>query len=61
MLQQIELIAHLISIQLLRSAKKGARGKAATKMVMKPNWRTEKRQHYHDYFTKSATAFCYVG
>ena len=31
----------LISTQLLRSANKGAKGKAATNMVMKPNWRTE--------------------
>lgn len=31
-----------ISIQLLSSAKSGASGKAATKMVMKPNWRTWK-------------------
>ncbi len=30
----------LISTQLLRRAKKGASGKAATKMVIKPNWRT---------------------
>ena len=30
----------LISTQLLRRANKGARGKAATKIVMKPNWRT---------------------
>lgn len=29
-----------ISTQLLSSAKSGAKGKAATKMVMKPNWRT---------------------
>lgn len=29
-----------ISIQLLSRAKSGARGKAHTKMVMKPNWRT---------------------
>ena len=33
--------SNLISTQLLRRAKRGARGKAATKMVMKPNWRTE--------------------
>ena len=31
-----------ISTQLLRRAKSGARGKAATKIVMNPNWRTEK-------------------
>ena len=30
-----------ISNQLLRRAKNGASGKAATKMVMKPNWRTK--------------------
>lgn len=30
----------LISKMLLARAKKGARGKAATKIVMKPNWRT---------------------
>ena len=33
-----------ISTQLLSRANSGARGKAATKMVMKPNWSTEKRQ-----------------
>ena len=32
----------LISTQLLSRAKRGARGKAATKMVINPNWRTEK-------------------
>lgn len=31
-----------ISAQLLRRAKSGARGNAATKMVIKPNWRTAK-------------------
>ena len=31
----------LISTQLLMRAKRGARGKAATKIVMKPNWRTK--------------------
>ncbi len=30
-----------ISIQLLRRANRGARGKATTKMVMKPYWMTE--------------------
>ena len=30
----------LISTQLLMRAKRGARGKAATKIVMKPNWST---------------------
>ena len=34
----------LISTQLLRRANRGARGKAATKMVMKPNWSTEMRE-----------------
>ena len=33
-----------ISIQLLMSAKRGARGHAATKMVMKPNWMTEEEE-----------------
>lgn len=33
-----------ISTQLLRRAKSGARGNAATKMVMNPNWRTAEQQ-----------------
>ena len=33
----------LISTQLLRRAKRGASGKAATKIVMNPNWRTISR------------------
>ena len=38
------LASSLISTQLLRRANRGARGKAATKMVMKPNWRTEGKE-----------------
>ena len=38
------LASSLISTQLLRRANRGASGKAATKMVMKPNWRTEGKE-----------------
>ena len=38
-----------ISTQLLSSAKKGARGKAATKMVMKPNCNTATRKNRIKY------------
>lgn len=34
-----------ISTQLLSRAKSGARGNAATKMVMNPNWSTAEQQH----------------
>ena len=34
-----------ISTQLLRRAKSGARGHAATKMVMNPNWSTAEQRH----------------
>lgn len=55
--------SNLISTQLLRRAKNGAKGKAATKMVIKPNWRTwqtnininiihelSKKKHFTDPF-----------
>ena len=46
-----------ISIQLLRRANKGARGKAATKMVIKPNWRTvEKKNKWLNIITKKSTS-----
>ena len=35
----------LISTQLFRRAKSGASGKAATKIVINPNWRTEKKNN----------------
>ena len=36
----------LISTQLFRRAKSGARGKAATNIVINPNWRTEKNNNF---------------
>ena len=41
-----------ISTQLFRRAKSGARGKAATKIVMKPNWSTEMKIEWNIYFKK---------
>ena len=50
-----------ISTQLLSSAKKGARGKAATKMVMKPNCKTGRSKEQLDNggdLVVSVLAFC---
>lgn len=41
-----------ISIQLLMRAKRGARGHAATKMVMNPNWSTESSKNTFLYETE---------
>ena len=46
----------LISTQLLRRANRGARGKAATKIVMKPNWRTRNDKIKNFYPVQSSAA-----
>ena len=60
----ISFYLYLISTQLFRRANKGASGKAATKMVMKPNWRTEKtyygkQQMYFVIFCLNVCHFLY--
>lgn len=48
-----------ISTQLLRRAKSGARGNAATKMVMKPNWRTA--EAWQRFNLRYKTSACMLG
>lgn len=46
-----------ISTQLFRRAKSGARGNAATKIVMKPNWRTGGQE---DSFTRNSFSLNWI-